>query len=297
MFKIIERQLKQNEYTDFIQFSNEVLQQNKSDSLQSTLELGLRATSLSQSFALAYRCALQVLLPSLDSTQWAALCVSEAQGNHPRHIKTTVDENGMVNGKKSFVSMAEQAKQLIVITNSGEANSRPLLKAVLVSQDSHEVLFIPMPSIGMLPDISHGSIELNNAKGIILPGDGHINFSKRFRYLEDIHVLTAFTSLVLSKSFRNNLAPELTEKCLVLISAVMSLKLEVTDWHHLHLAGLFQEFSELIREFDNNLHLLPEEFGISWKRDKKIFSIASKARLARTEKSRGNLKTCSESEI
>lgn len=289
MYHIIEEQLKQKEFLDFNQFSNAVLNLDKSNSLLATLELGLRATSIGQSFAIGYRCALQSLWPKLNQDEWAALCVSELQGNHPRQIKTTVNEQGVLHGHKSYVSMAEQAKQLIVIAKIGEQAERPLLKAVLVSQDLEEVITKPMANIGMLPDISHGSIELNDALGMILPGDGYIEFSKRFRYLEDIHVLMGFTSLILSKSLRFKLKPEITEKSLLLISAMLSQNLQDTYWHHLHMSALFSEFEKLVAEFEDNINNLPDNFIDHWRRDKKIFSIASKARLARAEKARSQI--------
>ncbi len=290
MYDTIENQIKKKEYTDFNQFSDACLQQNKTNSLLAALELGLRSTSIGQSFAIGYRCALQTLWPKLRQDEWAALCVSEAKGNHPRQIKTTVNEQGLLFGHKSFVSMAEQAKQLIVIAKIGEKEGLPQLKAVLVSQDLDEVVTQPMPSMGMLPDISHGSIELNNAKGIVLPGDGHVDFSRQFRYLEDIHLLMAFTSLILSKSIRHQLKPEITEKCLMLVSAILSQKLQGGYFQYLHLSALFNEFEKIAEDFEVGIESQIGSFYDSWKRDKKIFSIASKARIARTEKARAKLK-------
>ena len=286
MFSIIDQQLKKSEYINFDEFSQAVLKQDKSDSLRAVLTVGMRTSSIGQSFALGYRCALQQLLPELDTSEWAALCVSEAQGNHPRQIQTTVDDQGIVCGKKSFVSMAEQAKQLIIIAKAGELDGRPLLKAVLVSQDNENVSFKPMPDIGMLPEVSHGSIELNHAQGVILSGDGHIDFSKRFRYIEDLHVLMAFTSLILSKSTRSQLEPRIIEKSILLISAILSQKPRDSYWQHLHISALFDEFEILVGLFEKEFKSLSKSFTESWCRDKKVFSIASKARLARTEKAR-----------
>jgi hypothetical protein len=290
IFNDIERQLKLNEYTDFNQFSESVLALNKTNSLKATLELGLRATSIGQSFAAGYRCALQSLWPKLNSKEWAALCVSETQGNHPKKIITTVTEQGVLKGHKSFVSMAEQAEQLIIIAKSGETHDRPILKAVLVSQSQVGVEAKAMPNIGMLPDINHGSIELNNAEGIVLPGDGHADFSRRFRYLEDVHLLMAFVSLILSKSLRNNLDPEIVEKCLVLVTAIVNLDKQDSHWQHLHLSGLFREFEGLALNFEAAIEDVNGDFYQNWMRDKKIFSIASRARKERTKKAIVTLK-------
>ncbi len=293
MYHIIDESLQQEQFGDFSAFAEAALNQDKVKSLESTLSIALRATSIGQAFAVAYRCALQVLLPSLNQAQWAALCVSEPQGNHPKKLKTLVSPQGLITGYKSFVTMAQQASQLIVIakaTDNTQAllsiEGRPILKAVLLKQPTTGIVIKEMPEMNLVPDIRHGQIELDNAQGIILPGDGHNDYSKYFRYLEDVHVLMAFVSLMLSTSVRHQLEPEINEKCLVLIASVLAQDLKDASWQHLFLAGAFSEFKEIVARFEGSFHNLPQSFVDGWQRDKKLFTLAAKARLARTEKAR-----------
>jgi len=286
MYRIIDAQLKQPQFASFTEFAQAVLSQDKKNSLQAVLSVSLKANSIGQAFAVGYRCALQALLPELNSSQWVAMCVTEPQGNHPKQIQTQVTPDGLVSGQKSFVTMAELSQQLIVIAKSGETGERPILKAVLLQQPSQGVSLQVMEAMNLVPDIGHGQIALENAQGVILPGDGHNDYSKRFRYLEDIHVLMAFVSLIFSMSVRHQLQAFISEKCLLLISSLLAQELLDEPWQHLHIAAAFESFEKIVGDFEASFDSVPESFKSDWLRDKKLFSIANKAKLARTEKAR-----------
>jgi len=286
MYRIIDAQLKQPQFANFTEFAQAVLSQDKKNSLQAVLSVSLKANSIGQAFAVGYRCALQALLPELNSSQWVAMCVTEPQGNHPKQIQTQVTPDGLVSGQKSFVTMAELSQQLIVIAKSGETGERPILKAVLLQQPSQGVSLQVMKAMNLVPDIGHGQIALENAQGVILPGDGHNDYSKRFRYLEDIHVLMAFVSLIFSMSVRHQLQAFISEKCLLLINSLLTQELLDEPWQHLHMAAAFETFEKIVTDFETNFDSVPESFKSDWLRDKKLFSIANKAKLARTEKAR-----------
>jgi len=286
MYRIIDAQLKQPQFASFTEFAQAVLSQDKKNSLQAVLSVSLKANSIGQAFAVGYRCALQALLPELNSSQWVAMCVTEPQGNHPKQIQTQVTPDGLVSGQKSFVTMAELSQQLIVIAKSGETGERPILKAVLLQQPSQGVSLQVMEAMNLVPDIGHGQIALENAQGVILPGDGHNDYSKRFRYLEDIHVLMAFVSLIFSMSVRHQLQTFISEKCLLLISSLLAQELLDEPWQHLHIAAAFESFEKIVGDFEASFDSVSESFKSDWLRDKKLFSIANKAKLARTEKAR-----------
>jgi len=287
MYRIIDAQLKQPQYASFTEFAQAALAQDKKDSLQAVLSVSLRANSIGQAFAVGYRCALQALLPELNASQWAAMCVTESQGNHPKQIKTQVTPEGLVSGEKSFVTMAELSRQLVVIAKTGEVQGeRPVLRAVLLQQPSTGISLQVMSAMNLVPDIGHGKITLETAQGIILPGDGHNDYSKRFRYLEDIHVLMAFVTLIFSMSVRYQLPPSISEKCLLLMSSLLAQELLDATWQHLHMAAAFESFEKIVGEFEAGFDGVPEAFKSDWLRDKKLFSIANKAKLARTDKAR-----------
>ncbi len=286
MYRIIDAQLKQPQFANFTEFAQAVLSQDKKNSLQAVLSVSLKVSSIGQAFAVGYRCALQALLPELNASQWVAMCVTEPQGNHPKQIQTQVTPDGLVSGQKSFVTMAELSQQLIVIAKSGEMGERPILKAVLLQQPSQGVSLQVMKAMNLVPDIGHGQIALENAQGVILPGDGHNDYSKRFRYLEDIHVLMAFVSLIFSMSVRYQLPAFISEKCLLLINSLLTQELLDEPWQHLHIAAAFDSFEKIVGDFEASFDSVPESFKGDWLRDKKLFSIANKAKLARTEKAR-----------
>ncbi len=287
MYRIIDAQLKQPQFASFTEFAQAALSQDKKNSLQAVLSVSLRANSIGQAFAVGYRCALQALLPELNPSQWAAMCVTEPQGNHPKQIQSQVTPDGFVSGEKSFVTMAELSRQLIVIAKSGEVQGeRPVLKAVLLQQPLTGISLQVMAAMNLVPDIGHGKITLENAQGIILPGDGHNDYSKRFRYLEDIHVLMGFVTLILSMSVRHQLHSAISEKCLMLISSLLAQELLDEPWQHLHMAAAFESFEKIVDEFEAGFDSVPEAFKSDWLRDRKLFSIANKAKMARSEKAR-----------
>lgn len=273
-------------FEDFNVFEDEVLRVDKSKTLESVISLSLRCKDLGQAFAAGYRCALQALVPELDNQCWAAMCVTEASGNHPKQIETQLNKDGLLFGKKTFVTMATAAKQLIVIAKAGEDGDLPLLKAVLVDQiDNSQVIKIDtMPSLGMIPDINHGQLRLSGAAGVSLPGDGYIHFSKRFRTLEDIHLLCAFTGLVMSMAYRFNLPDSVLEKGMFLLNFVLNNDLIESELQHLNVHQAFLLFEEMVKELKDNESMLPADFVRDWRRDEKLFKIASKARIARQQK-------------
>lgn len=287
MYKIIDEGLKQPLYASFQQLEDSVFLADKTQSLPATLSLALNSNDISQAFVIGYRCALQALLPELNQRQWAAMCVSEKMGNHPKLLSTTVDGNGFINGLKSFITMADQAKQLIVIAKAGELADKPILKAVLLEQSNEGVSIEIMPPLPMVPDITHGQITFDNCQGQLLEGDGYTDYSKRFRTLEDTHVFMAFSALILRKCVDLKLDSQLSQECLLLISSLSSLQgFEKNNepWLNLTLAACFKHFESLCHAFEEALLSSGNDFYALWMRDKKLFTIASKARINRNKK-------------
>ena len=287
IYSLIETGLKQKKYASFSSLEDAVFQADKTASLKSTLKLALKCSDISEAFIIGYRCALQALLPELKQDKWAAMCVSEKLGNHPKLLTTTVDAEGVLNGHKSFITMADQAKQLIVIAKAGQSQDKPILKAVLIEQPNASVNIEIMPSLPMVPDINHGQINFESSQGKILAGDGYNDYSKRFRTLEDTHVFMAFSAMILRKCVDLKLDPELAQECLILINALNSLQgfdQKQESWLHLTLAACFKHFETLCHEFEEALLNSGDELYVLWMRDKKLFTIAAKARLSRNKK-------------
>ena len=283
---IIRRSLDQDEFSDFSEFEQCVLASDKTQSLLVALELAMRTTTIGQAFAIGYRCALQNLLPDLIQDEWGAFCVTEKSGVHPKKLTTTVSESGVLNGHKSFVSMADVAKELIVIAKTEDSikEERPVLKAVRVKLPLKGAEISMMPSMGMMPEIGHGTLQLNNVQGQMLVGDGYLNFNKRFRAIEDAHLIMAFTSLILSKSIRYKLNDELIDDALVIISAIMMQDYSDEAFSVLQLNGINRLLTSLNSRFENELEKISDDFKCDWVRDAKIFSLAGKARALKRER-------------
>ena len=291
-----EAQLALPCFKNFDEFSKAVLSQDKSNSMEVALQIGLRCANLSQAFAVAYRCALQALVPQLNQTTWAAMCVTEQQGNHPRHIHTHLNSDGTVSGEKSFVSMAGLAQQLLVIakdSDTQEKDGRPVLKAVLVETNQTRVKINKMPAMKMLADIPHGSLSLECATCEMLAGDGYAQYSKVFRVLEDAHILMAASAFMLNTAYRVGQV-EVVAKALPLIGLLKGMDLNSGPWVHIQLAQAFEQFLMLTQLFEESSAVYEEALAQAWLVDKKLFAIASGARQARTDKAMTWLKTKAE---
>jgi hypothetical protein len=281
---IISDALAKAEFTSYEQFEDDVLNSYDTSTLLGVLSTSLRVTSVGQAFSVGYRGALQCLLPSLDCTKWAAFCVSEVSGAHPKKLTTRVTPGGIVNGAKSFVSMADAAEQLIIVAVASYTYDRPVLKAVLVNLPCEHVKLTIMPAMNMMPDVKHGKIQLDGASGTVLPGDGHTDYSKRFRTIEDVHLLTAFTGLILSKTIRYGLDDKIIDHCMVFITSLLGLDFDESPWNTFHLLGAYQLAEKMISLFEGDLEKLPQTFQTAWSRDKKILTMGTKSRLAKREK-------------
>lgn len=278
---LIPSNLSLNEFSSFSEFEKAVLAKDKTESLLSTLELGLRSANLSQAFSLGYRCALQRLCPELNQKEWAAFCVTEESGAHPKKLKTTVSAKGVLNGTKSFVSMADRAKQLLIIAVEGYAEDRPILKAVQVELSVIGLDLTVLPSMGMLPGVAHGKLVLNEVQGSILKGDGYLDFNKKFRSIEDAHLLMAFTSLILSKVVRCKLNDSLIDDCMVIITSLLNLEFDDKPFNVLQLSGLYKSFEFIQAKFEANLLAISLDFKDEWLRDSKVFRLAESIREAK----------------
>jgi len=275
---LIPSNLSLNEFSSFSEFEKAVLAKDKTESLLSTLELGLRSANLSQAFSLGYRCALQRLCPELNQKEWAAFCVTEESGAHPKKLKTTVSAKGVLNGAKSFVSMADRAKQLLIIAVEGYAEDRPILKAVQVELPVIGLDLTVLPSMGMLPGVAHGKLVLNEVQGSILKGDGYLDFNKKFRSIEDAHLLMAFTSLILSKVVRCKLNDNLIDDCMVIITSLLNLEFDDKPFNVLQFSGLYRSFDLLKFKFEEGFKNSSSDFFREWNRDSKVFTLANKAK-------------------
>ncbi|GAA6136212.1 hypothetical protein NBRC116188_30020 [Oceaniserpentilla sp. 4NH20-0058] len=283
LFDIIESQLNEPLFENYDVFSQTVLSAEYELNQMGAVALGLRCSNMSQAFSLAYRCALQSLLPQLATNKWAAMCVTEPSGNHPKNIESQLT-GFAVNGHKSFVTMATLAEQLLVIVKQEEKSDRPQLKAVLIDSAQAGVELVQFPPLGMLKDIPHGKVTFKNADADILAGDGYSEYSKPFRTLEDIYAVLVASSFILSMAKRFEINYIVVQKALGIITQLVSLPLVPSSWMHLQVEESLKSFNDLTELFERHFEPLPDSIKNEWLADKKIFSIAQSARESRLKK-------------
>src|SRR5204863_1071589 len=83
---------------------------------------GAVADRLAFAFAAGYTEALRALVPQLDGV--TSLCATEAAGNHPRAIRTTLTpiagDRYVLRGRKQWATAANEAAHLLVVASLGE---------------------------------------------------------------------------------------------------------------------------------------------------------------------------------
>ncbi len=182
-----------------------------SGSLTAAFGLGQYAGDVGAAFFAGYQVALQVLQAkaSLEG-QSAAVCVTEAKGNRPRQIETRLvagpsnrsDNQWVLEGTKSFVTGADKVDQWLVLACTGFAEDG-LKRFKLVVIDVHEALgrvqCTELPPLSVVPTVPHGKVVFEGypiAAEQLLPGCGYVDYIKRFRWLEDIHVMASVLGAV-----------------------------------------------------------------------------------------------------
>ncbi|WP_396587276.1 acyl-CoA dehydrogenase family protein [Bermanella sp. R86510] len=255
------------------------------------IELAFRTQNLSQAFALGYHYAIQQLAPNLPTSQWAAMCVTEPTGQHPKELRTLVTEQGVVNGYKSFITHGSKAGLLIVIARlpESEIDIKSQLRAVLVVTQENGPSFKRNAPLGILPDVYHGEASFENVQGKLMPGDGHSDYSKPFRLIEDQCMVLSFTSHVLSKAHQLNLSQSLQGQCLALLRDMYEVKVNLDAVETISLNDKHQRFQKIAKLFESELDK-NSAYGKQWCVDKKIFELADSARQARLNKAWKNLK-------
>lgn len=292
---LISNALADQEYSSYSEFEADFLAINKDQPLQTVLCTALKSTSIGQAFSIGYRCALQALVPQLNQHEWAAFCVAEKSGSHPKKLTTTVSSEGILNGDKSFVFMADRARQIVVIsvdekTLGQSAQGQPKLLASLLQIPNDHAAISPLPKMVMIPDVPHGKLLLKGAHSTLLEGDGYLDYSKCFRWLEDRYLLMGFTALILSKVKRYNLDDELIDECMLIIGALFSLRDKEDAWGTLMLNGAYLKFQQLLKGFEKQFEYLPKDFSERWLIDKKVFALTEEVRRIKRAKAVAHLK-------
>lgn len=256
---------------------------------------GADADRLAWAFASGYQAALRVLEPALPDDTIAALCVTEAEGNFPRAIRTTLIPDGTgfrISGEKRWTTLGPEGGLFIVIArevvgNTGSDAARPSLKAVRVRSAAPGLTLETMPPTSFVPEVPHARLRLENVRveaAEVLPGDGYSRYVKPFRTIEDIHIHAATIAYLACEARRRDWPQAWRERAAALLHALSGLALldPLASQTHVALAGALAIGAALIAETDVLWAASAgDPAAIRWTRDRALSGVAGKARAQR----------------
>lgn len=260
---------------------------------------GFAADRPTWAFAAGYQAAIQCLAPSCPKEWIAAICITEKDGPHPARIKCrltpSADGSGWrLDGDKTFVSGAGEAEILLVAASIGfSPDGRNCLRMASVPADSKGVTVMPLPPLGMVPEMPHGQVRfeaVSLAQDALWPGDGYAGAIKPFRTLEDLHVTGAFLGWLFAVGRRFGWPASTKETMVSLMVAVRSLALARPLDPHVHIAlgGLLAQVHALLEEITPLWQWADARVHEWWLRDRKVLDIGDTLRQRRLDAARSH---------
>lgn len=253
---------------------------------------GADADRVGWAFAAGYQAALRVLDPGLPDSLLAAFCVTEAEGNFPRAIKSMLTPEGggfRLDGEKRWTTLGPGGGLFIVVARlAGCDEARPMLKAVRVRSGTPGLAIESMPPTGFVPEVPHARIRLAGVRveaADLLEGDAYARHVKPFRTIEDVHVNAACIAYLVREALRRDWAQAWVGRALAQLHALGRLATldPSAPQTHVALGGALALGARLIAEADGFWQAAPpgDPAAARWVRDRDLFGVAGKARSAR----------------
>jgi len=253
---------------------------------------GFHADRTGWAFASGYQAALRALFPALPEDRICALCVTEADGNTPRAIRSTLQrtpEGWRLDGTKRWTTLGPQGALFLVAARDAQvAGERPALKVARVGSDARGVHVETMPPTEFVPEVPHARLRFEDVRlpdEALLPGDGYSAYVKLFRTIEDVHVHAAVVAYLLREALRRAWPKPWVERALAHLHCMRALAAEdpASPATHLALAGALHAGDLLRAEADANwASTASDEAFERWQRDRELLKVASTARAKRT---------------
>ena len=256
---------------------------------------GAAADRVAWAFGSAFQAALRVLVPGLEEDRLAALCITEKHGNMPRDLRTTLRRDGahlVLDGAKHWATLGPDGALFLVAARDIEASTeaRPALRLVRVPAGTPGLHVDTMPPTAFVPEIPHARLRFENLRlpaGAEIAGDAYALHVKPFRTLEDLHVHAAVLAYLVREARRLSWPREWIERAIsTLLAFDATSGLDPTaSTTHVALAGALGDVERLAHEADAYWQAASDrEAAARWQRDRALMGIASKARVARTQR-------------
>jgi len=255
---------------------------------------GFHADRTGWAFASGYQAALRSLFPELPEDRICALCVTEAEGNTPRAIRSTLQRaNGgwRLDGAKRWTTLGPEGALFLVAARDAQVTGdRPALRVARVASSAHGVHVETMPPTKFVPEVPHARLRFDDVKladDALLPGDGYDAYVKPFRTVEDLHVHAAVIAYLLREALRRSWPKPWIERAAAHLHSMRALAAEnaASPATHIALAGALQTGDALRAEADALWQSGPsDEASTRWQRDRELLKVASTTRAKRTER-------------
>lgn len=253
---------------------------------------GFAADRTGWAFASGYQAALHALFPGAPEDRICALCVTEADGNSPRAIRSELRREGegwRLNGAKRWTTLGPNGAVFFVAAREAEASAeRAVIRVARVSSVSAGITLTRMPSTRFVPEVPHAQLRFEDVRlpaDALLPGDGYTDYVKRFRTVEDLHVNAAIVAYLVREARRLHWPAEWTEAALSLLHALRALAAQDASASstHIALAGALAQAGALILRADGHwANFAADPAQSRWRRDRELLKVAGGARIQRT---------------
>ena len=276
------------------------LRAHAADPVALAIGAGWSADRVGWAFAGGYQAALRALVPGqLAHDTLAAFCVTEATGNRPRDIHTTLtpqaDGRWRLTGHKRWTTLGPAGQELWVVGALPERASagRPALCVARVPVPATGLTLQPMPATRFVPEVPHAEVRLDQvcvAADALLPGDGYARYVKPFRTREDQHVTVAVLAYLLRTARARNwpaaFAEELVATLTLLTHLARAAGPDNDGTPTLALAGALHQAHRLYTQAGTLWAAAgPDDPAAQrWERDAALFAVAGTARALRAQR-------------
>ena len=262
------------------------------DPIHQAIVGGFVADRVGWAFASGYQAALRALFPDAPADRLCAFCVTEADGNSPKAIKSTLTRSSdgwILNGSKRWTTLGSEGSLFFVAARDEAASGeRPAIRLLTLLSGAPGLQIQSMPDTRFVPEVPHAQLKFENVKvDALLPGDGYDQYVKPFRTVEDIHVQAAVLSYLMREGQRLSWPAHWLERLSALLAALGKLA-DMPAAHaetHIALAGALAIGAGLIGETEEFwLKAAADPAALRWRRDRELLQVAGKARELRTQR-------------
>ena len=251
---------------------------------------GYAARDVGEAFRAGYLAAIARLG---GSTRPGCLAASEEGGAHPRNIRTRLTPSGegyVLDGAKTWVTLATEVEELLVVATVGEHDGKNLLRVARVPTGREGVTLTPRSPTPFAPGIVHATAVFAGvrvAEDELFPGDGYTEYVKPFRTIEDIHVGAAMLAFLVAVAERHAFPRAVLVDLfpLLLAARVLASCDPKAPETHVALAGVFAGLSRLLGADATTaaIETMPEHERAELRRDLPLLLIAERARALRLD--------------